>query len=102
MRLSTSGAWHGMGPKHAYRDKLFWWRQGYSGRTEPRPELAVTGRRLDGAAPPAKVSGATNARHADFGGWAMLVMVEFPTDGCWELTGEYKGQTLSFVTKVGP
>jgi hypothetical protein len=38
----------------------------------------------------------------DFGGWAMLVMVEFPAIGCWELTGEYKGQTLSFVVQVGP
>ena len=98
--LHTSGTWQGMGPSHKYRNKLFWWRQGYSGVTEPRPELIVSGRRLDGEAPAATVSRATNAHHKDFGGWAMLVMVEFPTSGCWELTGHYKGQVTSFVVSV--
>jgi hypothetical protein len=27
----------------------------------------------------------------------MLVGVYFPTPGCWEVTGEYKGQKVSFV-----
>jgi len=100
--LNRSGVWQGMGPSHNYRNKLFWWRQGYNGATEQRPGLVVSGRRLDEEAGPAIVSRATNAHHKDFGGWAMLVMVEFPAGGCWELTGEYKGQTLSFVVKVGP
>jgi hypothetical protein len=91
-----------MGPTHNYRNKLFWWRQGYSGATEQRPELAVSGRRLDGEAQPATVSRATNAYHQDFGGWAMLVMVEFPGSGCWEVTGKYKGQTTTFVVDVRP
>ena len=99
--LSRSGTWQGMGPSHNYRSKLFWWRQGYSGATESRPELSVSARRLDGEAPPALVSSATNAYHKDFGGWAMLVMVEFPAGGCWEVTGLYKGETLSFVVQVG-
>ena len=100
--LNRSGVWHGMGPSHNYRDKLFWWRQSYNGATEQRPELIVSGRRLDGEAPPASVSKATNAHHKDFGGWAMLVMVEFPTRDCWGLTVEYRGQTLSFVVQVEP
>jgi hypothetical protein len=90
-----------MGPTHDYRDKLFWWRQGYSGVTESRPKLTVSARRLDGGAPPVHVSRATNARHEDFGGWAMLAMVEFPTAGCWEVKGQYEGETLSFVVQVG-
>jgi hypothetical protein len=100
--LNRSGTWQGMGPSHNYRNKLFWWRKGYSGVTEQRPELVVSGRRLDGEAPPANVSRATNAHHKDFGGWAMLVMVEFPASGCWEVTGAYQGQTLTFVVDVGP
>lgn len=80
--LETGGTWRGMGPRYRYRNKLFWWRRGYSGRIEPRPALHVTARRLDGDAPPAWASRATNARHADFGGWAMLVGLEFPTAGC--------------------
>jgi hypothetical protein len=99
--LSGSGTWQGMGPRHKYRNKLFWWRQGYNGGTESRPELSVSARRLDGEAPPGQASRATNAYHKDFGGWAMLVMVEFPAGGCWEVTGHYKGETLSFVVQVG-
>ena len=100
--LDRSGTWQGMGPKRNYRNKLFWWRQGYIGATEQRPELIVSGRKLDFEAAPANVSRATNAYHRDFGGWAMLVMVEFPASGCWEVTGQYKGQTASFVVDVRP
>jgi hypothetical protein len=100
--LGTGGTWRGMGREHRYRNKLFWWRQGFDGTTEPQPALAVTGRRLDGGAPPASISPATSARHADFGGWAMLTTVEFPTGGCWELTGEYRGARSRFVVLVLP
>jgi hypothetical protein len=29
---------------------------------------------------------ATNTYRRDFGGWAMLVDIEFPIAGCWEVT----------------
>jgi hypothetical protein len=99
--LNRAGTWQGMGLNHNYRDKLFWWREGYSGVLEARPALTVSARRLDGHAPPFRISGATNAHNKDFGGWAMLVMVEFPTAGCWEVTGQYKDETLNFVVQVG-
>ena len=62
----------------------------------------MSGRKLDGEAPPANASKATNAYHRDFGGWAMLVAVQFPASGCWEVTGQYKGAAVSFVVQVGP
>lgn len=30
----------------------------------------------------------------------MLVGVEFPTQGCWEIRGEYKGQVVTFVVEL--
>jgi hypothetical protein len=30
----------------------------------------------------------------------MLVGVYVPTPGCWEITGEYRGEKLSFVVWV--
>jgi hypothetical protein len=30
----------------------------------------------------------------------MLVGVDFPTTGCWQVTGAYKGETVSFVVWV--
>lgn len=100
--LSTGGSWQGMGPTRRYRDKLVWWRQGYHGPTETRPALKVTGRRVDGPAPAIEVTRVTNAHHADFGGWAMMMAMEFPAPGCWEITGAYRDHELAFVVRVGP
>jgi len=63
--------------------------------------IAVTGRRLDAPAPPLNVSRATNAYAEDIQS-AMLVRVDFPTPGCWEITGRYAGSELSFVVFVAP
>jgi hypothetical protein len=32
----------------------------------------------------------------------MLVGVDFPTLGCWKITGKYAGAELSFVIWVAP
>jgi len=56
---------------------------------------------LDATAPPLIVSKATNAYAGDIGS-AMLVGVDFPTLGCWKITGQYKNSELSFVVWVAP
>lgn len=97
---SADGVWRGIrretvnGPTVA--NKQFWWRAGYFGPSEPAPRLVVTGRRLDAVSAPITVGPATNAYHRDFGGWTMLVSPEIPS-GCWELTGEYGSDRVSFV-----
>jgi hypothetical protein len=100
--LEKSGEWKRL-PRNenGFRQKVFWWRPGFSGLTEPRPDLRVSGRRIDGEG---AFTGhiATNARHEDFGGWAMLTGVDVPAPGCWELTGVYKDHRLSFVVWVQP
>ena len=30
----------------------------------------------------------------------LLVMVELPSSGCWEITGEYEGESARFVVHV--
>ena len=98
--LPSDSRWHGMTAEHHYRNKVFWYREGYDGRLEPRPSLTVHGRRLDGPAARVAIADATNAHHGDFGGWSMLTMVEFPEAGCWEVTGEYGRDTVTFVVRV--
>lgn len=99
----ADGIWRGVkrssqhGP--VYGNKQFWWSRGYDGTTEPLPELTVSGRRLDGDTPPFVAGPATNAHHADFGGWTMLVAPQIPL-GCWEMTGRYRGHSVSFVVWV--
>jgi hypothetical protein len=100
--LPESGVWEGL-PYHpeGYTQKIFWWREGYIWNEEPEPDLTVTGERLDTPAPPLIVSKATNAYASDIGS-AMLVGVDFPTLGCWKLTGSYGDAELSFVILVLP
>ena len=81
-------------------EKTFWASVDFNWRTEWRPKLKVTGRRLDGDAPPLLTSPTTNAFLDPAP--AMLVGVYVPTPGCWEITGDYKGQKLSFVVWLQP
>ena len=100
--LPKDGIWYGLPHNlNGYTQKIFWWREGYIWNEEPEPELTVTGERLDADAPPLISSGATNAYAGDIGS-AMLVGVDFPTPGCWKITGTYVDAELSFVIWVIP
>ena len=100
--VPKTGVWSGLPDNpEGYAQKVFWWREGYVWTEEPEPQLVVTGRRLDAAATPLNVSRATNAFAEDIQS-AMLVGVDFPTLGCWEITGRYAGTELSFVVWVAP
>src|SRR3990172_11533760 len=100
--IPQNGVWSGLlyNPE-GYTQKVFWWREGYVWTEEPEPALTVTGERLDATAPQLNVSKATNAYAGDIGS-AMLVGVDFPTLGCWKITGQYEKTELSFVVWVAP
>ena len=100
--LGADGAWQSLPQSGAgYGQKTFWWRSGYDWRTDPNPALTITGRRLDGPAPPLSATRATHGIRDDIGVF-MLAGVEIPTLGCWEITGRIDGRELSFVVWVGP
>jgi hypothetical protein len=95
--LPESGEWNGLPhSSEGYSQKTFWWSEGYSPVEEPEPVLRVTGARLDSAAIKLRALRATHAFNSEIGS-AMLVGVVIPTMGCWEITGEYKDGSLSFV-----
>jgi len=81
--------------------KTFWASVDFDWRKEWPVTMTVTGRRLDGSAPPLLTMRATNAM-VPGPTPTMLVGVYVPTPGCWEITGHYKGQDLSFVVWVKP
>jgi hypothetical protein len=97
--LNADGTWEMAHDQHGLFDKSVWWRQGYDWRTETTPRLQVTGRRLDAPAPAITISGATNG-FEQFMGAFMLVGLELPAGGCWELTGHYHDSSLRFVVWV--
>ncbi len=94
--LRPDGTWSSL-PYHdgAYTQKVFWWSQGYDWKSP----LTLTGRRIDGPAPPIRASTATNAFAEDIGS-SILVGIEIPAAGCWQITGHLKGVTLSFVVRI--
>lgn len=102
--LPVDGTWKGLGhytpDDPTFRQKLFYWRQGYFPLAETKSRLTVEGRRLDSPAPALLVDKASN------GGWQrvdqpMIVTgINFPTRGCWEITGRYDDDELTFVILV--
>ena len=95
--LPESGEWNGLPhTRDGYSQKTFWWSEGYSALDEPNPELKVSGKRLDSPTVVLKTSPAAHAIASDIGS-AMLSGVVFPSTGCWEITGQYKGGSLTYV-----
>jgi len=95
---------HTPGHEQDLTAKIFWLSEDYNWRTEPIPKIRVTGKRLDGPAPPLMLpqGPATNVIGDDSGRGAMLTGVWVPTPGCWEITGDYEGDKLSFNVWVEP
>lgn len=78
--------------------KTIWWSDLYHGTME-RP-ITVTGRQLDGAATFEAVGPGGGGFREDIGSF-MMVGLEIPAPGCWEVTTKYGDAELSYVVKVG-
>ena len=92
--------WDGASASFPVLIKTFWWSSDWPGmREEQEPALTVVATRLDG---PGTITtdDATNAAADSLGGEAMLVGIEFPTPGCWQLAAEYRGAVLSYVVWI--
>ena len=103
IQLPIDGTWkylsHYKPTDTGFSEKLQWWRQGYNWRTENPPQLTVTGKRLDSPAAPLATDGHANA--AGMGDHpSMMTGIFIPTVGCWQITGDYKGDKLTFVIWV--
>ena len=102
-RAPKDGHWTAMGPDYNYRDKWWWWREGYNAHDERKPALEITATMLDGEALPVHIPHATNAMSAhNPPRWhRILTLMEFPAPGCWEVTATYYENELKFVFQVG-
>lgn len=97
--LGPDGTWEALASHDGiYSQKVFWWRQGYT--RESHPELTITGKRLDGPAPPL-VTGPANYGARDDIGLFIVVGIGIPAAGCWQITGHTHGTDLSFVIWIG-
>ncbi len=84
---------------HSFTQKTFWWSRKFGTLGDERqPLIAVTGTRLDA---PGTFSAGNPGTHAiaDFG-TAMLVGIDIPASGCWEIRARYRGAELAYVVRV--
>jgi hypothetical protein len=97
-RLWVGGLWPdgviAAGPEFVQRDgsvgmKFGWWRA-------VEGALRITGRRLDAPAPPLRADVPAGYGRVGF----QASGVDFPTEGCWEVTGQLGATSLRFVTFV--
>ena len=79
--------------------KLFLWSAGFEPGMEHNLRVDVSS--VNGEPVTAKVDERpTNAYAEDLGGWTMLTGIDFPDPGCWRISAEYLGQTLTFVVET--
>jgi len=101
--LPADGTLRGSGPEKpgdfAYHGKFFWFRT-HGAFLEDGP-VSLKGRRLDGPAPPFIATHKSTSYPGKDGYPAMIVMgMDVPIFGCWEFTGHYKDQDVTFTIWV--
>jgi hypothetical protein len=78
--------------------KTWWWSRNFEMERERSPAITVTGMRLDASGSFSAGNPGTHA-YADFG-TAMLVGVDIPATGCWDIRAKYEGAELAYVVLV--
>jgi hypothetical protein len=96
--LSTDGRWRGIVDSTGTRNKSFWYRKNPEWREEFPYQLKITAKRIDTDGPMISFPRVNNAIMGKV--VAMLLMLELPERGCWQVTGNYKSDHLSWVTWV--
>ena len=92
--VSVPRQWNGL------RHKMFWWRPGFDGAKEHHPNLTVTIKPVNSAVTTSVNGSATNAQIGRE--WSMLILVDFPAAGCWEIRGNYGGRSVTFIASINP
>ncbi len=103
--LPIDGVWRGPVPRKpgdfAYSDKLPWFRVHPAFLLNDGP-LTITGKRLDGPAPSFIETYEGGGLPLDDNNAMIMGGIQIPVFGCWEITGHYKDQELSFIVWVAP
>lgn len=101
--LPADGTWRGLVPSKpgdfVYSNKLFWFRS-HAPFLEQDGPVSVKGKRLNGPAP-SFIETYDSISYPGEDGNAMIVMgMSVPVFGCWEFTGHYNDQNVTFTIWV--
>jgi hypothetical protein len=97
--IPTSGSWATNTSMTGGRFiRTFWYSDRWSMTDEPSPSISVSAGRLGGG-DSVTGSAAVNARSRELGD-SMIVSLDLPSGGCWQITGTYRDQSLSYVVWI--
>jgi hypothetical protein len=99
-QLVSDGRWRGIKSATGPRNKSVWFRKDAEWGNEYPYQLVVTAKRIDAEGPMITFPRVTNMIVGEEEELAMRLMLELPERGCWEVTGNYKSDSLSFVAWV--
>ena len=103
--LPVDGTWRGL-PHYTpddptFRQKLAFYRQGYTAQDQPQPpRLSIMGRRLDAATSKLGLDSPNTVWHDDPDHSFIMTAVNFWALGCWEIKATYKDDEIKFVVRV--
>ncbi|MBI3751604.1 MAG: hypothetical protein HY263_08135 [Chloroflexi bacterium] len=78
--------------------RTFWYSDRWSITDEPSPSISVSAGRFGGGQS-VTGSAAVSARSRELG-TSMIVSLDLPSGGCWQITGTYRDQSLSYVVWI--
>ena len=101
--LPADGTLRGSGPEKpgdfAYHGKFFWFRTHAPFLLQDGP-VSLKGKRLDGPAPSFVATHDSISSPGEDGNAWIVMGLDVPVFGCWEFTGHYKDQDLTFTIWV--
>jgi len=96
--LPSEGIWPTTKPGNSISVKLFWFVEGFKPGLEGEFEFSI--QRLDEGPNDAVAPRVTNASGPNLGASTALVGIDFPSEGCWKISGTFRGKSLTFVVKT--
>lgn len=96
--LPQDGVWPLTRPGGRIAVKLFWFLDGF--RPGMEDEFLFSIRRIGDGPDDAAADRVTNAGGESLGAWTALVGLHFLSEGCWEVWGSFRGQSLRFVAET--
>ena len=100
--LPKNGVWQDLPlSDDGYGQKLWWWAPGYDFQEEQEPIFELLAKPLERVGEQFVFEQSTNANGGELGS-AILIGVNFPYAGCWEVIGTYRGESLSYVIEIVP
>jgi len=100
--IPADGRWNGMGKQHNYRNKFWWWHQGYDAKSRSANRLNITAKNLDNGTIITLHKASDAYQGSDNYAWgSMITAVEFPSSGCWRVSGSLGRAQLDINLYVG-